>query len=237
MPAAALCIWNFFWLNQYIPPMVLEPASLWATTAEIHQFQPAPGPWTLRPFPVLLYSQCPKLLNGQAGGSRGKGQEALICGCDHSAGQGQGCLVWVRLGGDVDSSTVSPQNLEKEKSCLSCFILQYWCARTSDHPFSSLPCPQRQTRGPALFFLVSSMPEKWLFADKMCQHFCSKAGAAHMAKEQPRSAPFLLPVTDVAVRGRWFVWLKRAYGDCSLFGHLSLSFPFHLSFSWSVLSA
>lgn len=31
----------FFLLNQYIPPMVLEPPSLWTTTAETHQFQPA----------------------------------------------------------------------------------------------------------------------------------------------------------------------------------------------------
>lgn len=58
-----------------------------------------------------IYS-APTFWMGRQVGCRGKGQEAaLICGCDHSAGQGrqgQGCFVRSTLGGDVDCSTVSP---------------------------------------------------------------------------------------------------------------------------------
>lgn len=43
---------DFHLLNQYIPPMVLEPPSLQTTTAETHQFQPAPGLWTAEATPV-----------------------------------------------------------------------------------------------------------------------------------------------------------------------------------------
>lgn len=150
LPHASCCNLHldFSLLNQYIPAIILEPPSLWATTAESHQFQPAAGLWAAEapPFP--------------------------------------------------------------EKSCLPCFIFQYWHARTSKYPFSSLLRPLRQTAGPTLFILVSSTLEKWLFADKMCQHCCSWAGAAHMAKDQPHSAPFLLPVTDVCCQQQMICLVK-----------------------------
>lgn len=49
LPHASCCKihLDFSLLNQCIPPMALEPPCL--QTTETHQFQPAPGPWTLRP--------------------------------------------------------------------------------------------------------------------------------------------------------------------------------------------
>lgn len=124
---------------------------------------------------------------------------------------------------------------------LSSSTFQYCCASTCNCDCSSLFCPPSQTEDLTLFISILSTLEKWLSADKMCQqHGCIWTAATWSCAwpQTSRVQPwFLCQLLTSAVSSRLFFWLECAHGDgfYLIWRDLSMRFPFHLCFSWSVL--